>query len=63
MGRVSEYEAMDKAALDTALLALRTCPRCRADLRPVALFEDVWGCRGTGYPSHMAETWYLPEGR
>ena len=60
MIHVSDYEAMDKRALEAALLALRTCPRCRGDLRPVALFEDVWGCWGDSVPRHMAETWYLP---
>lgn len=50
----NRFEDMDRAALHDALLALRTCPRCRGDLQPVALCEDVWGCR----PCH--ETWYLP---
>lgn len=53
----ARFSALDDAALETALLALRTCPRCRADLQPVALFDDVWGCKG---PSHTFETWYLP---
>jgi hypothetical protein len=52
-----DYEAVDKAALNNALLALHICPRprCgRAELLPVALCEDVWGC------AQCHETWYLP---
>lgn len=52
-GRWSE---IDKAALCKALLALRTCPDCRADLLPVALVSDVWGC------PFCHETWHLPNG-
>lgn len=48
------FEDIDKGALREALLALRTCPRCRGDLQPVALTEAVWGC-----PS-CKETWHLP---
>lgn len=40
----NKYEAIDKAALQQALLALRTCPSCRGDLQPVARLVDVWGC-------------------
>jgi ribosomal protein L37AE/L43A len=50
-----DYEAMDKAALVGALLALYTCPRCRADLRPVPFCEDVWGC------ADCRETWHVPQ--
>ena len=57
MKQDNRFEALDKAALHNALLALKTCPRCRADLRPVALFEDVWGCK----EGHTLETWYLPK--
>lgn len=49
----NKWEALDKAALVQALLALRTCPRCRVDLQPVALTEDVYGCPRCG------ETWHL----
>ena len=58
MSHVDRYESQDRFALDRALLALHTCPRCRADLKPVALFEDVWGCDSA---SHPFETWYLPK--
>ncbi len=51
----NEYEAMDKAALHNALLALHTCPTCRNDLQPVAFSADVWGC------AECRETWHLPE--
>ena len=54
LGADDRFEAMDKAALHNALLNLRTCPHCRNDLQPVALFEDVWGCRACD------ETWHLP---
>lgn len=53
-----DYEAVDKAALYNALLALHVCPnkRCgRPDLQPVALSEDTWGC------AQCHETWYLPD--
>ncbi len=55
MSHVSQYEEMDKKALHDALLALHTCPHCRSDLQPVALYEDVWGCHS------CKETWYLPK--
>jgi ribosomal protein L37AE/L43A len=48
-----DYEETDKSALKRALLALRTCPNCRADLQPVALLENVWGCHS------CKETWHL----
>lgn len=54
-----DYEAADNYALKHALIALHVCPnkRCgRADLRPVALCEDVWGCE------QCHETWYVPQG-
>ena len=56
MREAMEYRDVDKAALETALLALKTCPRCRSDLLPVALFADVWGCNS------CRETWHLPKG-
>lgn len=56
-----DYEAEDKGVLVKALLALRTCPHCRADLQPVAFCDDVWGCTGKHPPRHhAAETWHLP---
>ena len=51
----NRWEAFDKGALYEALLALKTCPRCREDLQPVALLEKVFGCAA------CKETWYLPE--
>jgi len=51
-----DYEREDKIALERALLGLRVCPRCRADLQPVRLFDTVWGCKA----AHSLETWYLP---
>jgi hypothetical protein len=51
----NRWEDLDKAALNDALLALRTCPNCRGDLQPVAFFDSVWGCKP------CKETWYLPE--
>ena len=53
MRQDNRWEAIDKAALHNALLALHTCPRCRADLQPVAFCGDVWGCRD------CRETWYV----
>jgi len=58
-----DYEATDKAALYQALLALHTCPHCRADLQPVALCADVWGCQGNGARPHPVETWHIPADR
>jgi len=52
-----DYEAVDKAALRSALLGLHVCPngRCgRTDLQPVAFSEDTWGC------ASCRETWHLP---
>jgi ribosomal protein L37AE/L43A len=54
MTHFSEYEDTDKAALVNALLQLHTCPHCRADLQPVALCKDVWGC------SACKKTWHVP---
>lgn len=53
MRRENRFEEIDKAALKVALLALRVCPHCRADLRPVAFCEGCWGC------AECKETWYL----
>ena len=50
-----DYEREDKIALTNALLALHTCPRCRADLMPAALAQDTWGC------ATCRETWYVPK--
>jgi ribosomal protein L37AE/L43A len=47
------FEDLDRTALHNALLALHTCPNCRADLLPVAFCEDVWGCRP------CRETWNI----
>ena len=55
MRHASDYEQMDKTALYNALLALKTCPNCRADLLVYPLADDVWGCKP------CKETWYLPE--
>ena len=51
----NRFEDIDKAALHNALLNLHTCPNCRRNLQPVALFEDVWGC------ASCKETWHLPK--
>lgn len=50
-----DYEAMDKAALYNARLGLKICPNCTADLNPVALYDDVWGCEG------CRESWHVPD--
>jgi hypothetical protein len=42
-----------------ALRAWHVCPRCGADLRPVAGVPYTWGCYGAG--QHTPETFYLPE--
>jgi ribosomal protein L37AE/L43A len=55
MRHTNEYESIDKAALYDALLALRTCPHCRADLLVYPLANDVWGCK------ECKETWYLQD--
>jgi hypothetical protein len=53
-----DYEATDKAALRKALLGLKQCPNCRADLLPVGpALADVFGCKP------CKETWYLPQER
>lgn len=51
----NRFEALDKAALHNALLALHTCPHCRNDLLPVALVDHVFGCE------QCRETWHIPE--
>lgn len=51
--RPDRWEDTDKAALYAALLALRTCPNCRADLLPVAFLENVIGCGA------CKETWHV----
>lgn len=56
MRQDNRFEAIDKAALHNALLDLKTCPRCYADLRPVAFFKDVWGCDSK---LHSFETWHI----
>ena len=50
-----DYEAIDRAALHNALLALDVCPRCRGDLQPVAYAVNTWGCTA------CRETWFRPE--
>jgi len=48
----SRFDEIDKAALHNALLALKTCPLCRRDLRQVKHSEDgrsappenLWAC-------------------
>ena len=55
MRHVDEFEIMDKQALITALLELKICPGCRADLKVVGLYADVWGC------AKCKETFYLPK--
>ena len=52
-----DYEATDRAALHGALLALLTCPRCRADLLPVASMDRVFGCQ------KCRETWFIEDAR
>ena len=59
LGADDRFEAIDKAALHNALLALKQCPHCRRNLQPVALFEDVYGCDGKQWPHHDFETWHL----
>lgn len=54
MRRDHRFDDLDNAALRAALLAMHTCPTCRADLVPVALCEDVYGC------PQCRETWHLP---
>lgn len=54
------FRDIDDAALEAALLALHVCPHCRSDLQRVALFNDVYGCKGTAYPTHPFETWFIP---
>lgn len=54
MPHARDYEATDKAALRQALLNLHTCPECRDDLRPVALFDQVWWCE------RCRESFYIP---
>lgn len=51
----NRWEDTDKAALVNALLALKTCPRCRRDLHLVAFLDHVYGC------ADCRETWHYPE--
>ena len=51
--RDNRFAALDAAALSEALLAVHVCPRCRTDLQPVALTEDVWGC------ASCRQTWHV----
>jgi len=37
-----DYEAIDTAALHSALLALEVCPHCRDDLHPIAYHGETW---------------------
>ena len=50
-----DYEREDRIALERFLLSERVCPRCRSDLLPVALFEDVFGCK------KCKETWHCED--
>ena len=50
----NRFEAIDRAALHNALLELHTCPRCRADLLPIAGCAHVYGC------PDCRETWHIP---
>jgi len=50
-----DYEAMDKAALHNARLALKQCPVCDRDLLPVAYCANTYGC------SHCKETWSIDD--
>jgi len=45
----SRFEQMDKAALFNALLALKTCPKCRIDLE------------GVGTSSKRFTLWFCPD--
>lgn len=51
----NRFEALDTAALQRALLTLRTCPHCRGDLGVAAFYADVRLC-----PT-CKESWFLPE--
>lgn len=55
LGQDDRFEAMDRGALHTTLLALRTCPTCRLDLSAVANCRDVWAC------VNCKETWHLSQ--
>ena len=55
MSHVERFEADDKRTLERVMLAMYVCPKCRKDLRPVALYEDVWMCH------ECKESWHLPE--
>jgi ribosomal protein L37AE/L43A len=55
MIHVDRFESIDRAALHNALLAMKTCPHCRADLLVYPLADNVWGCQA------CKETWYLPK--
>lgn len=48
-----DYERMDLNALNAALVRLGVCPRCRRDLQPVGLVENVMGC------PLCKETWHV----
>jgi hypothetical protein len=54
----NRFEEIDRAALSNALIKMHICPHCRNDLKPVAFFEDVWGCNDK---SHIMETWHIPK--
>jgi len=50
------YADIDKQALYNALLALHTCPHCRADLLLVGpMLNHVYGC------ATCRETWFIKE--
>lgn len=48
------FREIDDAVLRKCLLDMKICPQCRADLRTVALLDEVWGCE------NCKETWHLP---
>lgn len=54
LGADDRFRDIDRAALHNALLALKTCPRCRADLEPVAFAADVYGCAACKETHHIA---------
>ena len=54
----NRFEEIDKIALQRALLAMRVCPHCRKDLKPVVLYDEVYACDNDEHPF---ESWYLPK--
>ena len=59
MKQDNRFEGLDKAALHSALLALKTCPRCRGKLGQVgtsAKAYELWACDECG------TTWQVRKG-